>query len=116
MNEFFMMMVSTCSYLLPRPTGDWNFGFQVRPVVNDSVTKFLQQLTLHTDDLARLRHEMTSRRAEISTTTTTTTTAPAGAEASDGVWYHASDAHVVQVNEERVLRSQAFLLFYERIL
>lgn len=30
-------------------------------------------------------------------------------------WYHISDSSVVEVSEERVLKSQAYLLFYERI-
>ena len=31
-------------------------------------------------------------------------------------WYCVSDSHVSEVSEERVLKSQAYLLFYERIL
>jgi len=31
-------------------------------------------------------------------------------------WYHASDTSVSEVSEEKVLKSQAYLLFYERIL
>ena len=34
----------------------------------------------------------------------------------DDHWCHVSDSHVSQVSEERVLKSQAYLLFYERIL
>lgn len=33
----------------------------------------------------------------------------------DGKWYYVSDSHVSEVNEERVLGAQAYLLFYERI-
>ncbi|KAJ4841754.1 hypothetical protein Tsubulata_003044 [Turnera subulata] len=36
-----------------------------------------------------------------------------GCESS--VWYHASDAYVRQVSFEEVLRSEAYILFYERI-
>ncbi|KAL8490894.1 hypothetical protein ACS0TY_022774 [Phlomoides rotata] len=32
----------------------------------------------------------------------------------DGVWYHASDAYVRQASLEEVLRSEAYILFYER--
>lgn len=32
----------------------------------------------------------------------------------DGVWYHASDAYVRQTSLEEVLRSEAYILFYER--
>jgi ubiquitin carboxyl-terminal hydrolase 16/45 len=37
------------------------------------------------------------------------------AEAPAGKWYFVSDSRVSEVGEERVLRSQAYLLFYERI-
>ena len=31
-------------------------------------------------------------------------------------WFLVSDSHVSEVSEDRVLKSQAYLLFYERIL
>ena len=37
------------------------------------------------------------------------------AEAPTGKWYFVNDSSVNEVGEERVLRSQAYLLFYERI-
>lgn len=37
------------------------------------------------------------------------------AEAPAGKWYFVSDSRVSEVGEDRVLRSQAYLLFYERI-
>ncbi|KAL3642024.1 ubiquitin-specific protease ubp2 [Castilleja foliolosa] len=36
-------------------------------------------------------------------------------ENGDCVWYHASDAYVRQASLEEVMRSQAYILFYERI-
>ena len=30
-------------------------------------------------------------------------------------WYYISDTHVSEVSEDKVLRSQAYLLFYERV-
>jgi ubiquitin C-terminal hydrolase len=30
-------------------------------------------------------------------------------------WYHISDSSVVEISEERVLKSQAYLLLYERV-
>lgn len=33
-----------------------------------------------------------------------------------GRWYYVSDSHVQEVSEERVLNSQAYVLFYERIV
>ena len=30
-------------------------------------------------------------------------------------WYYISDAHVSEVSEEKVMKCQAYLLFYERI-
>ncbi|XP_028167358.1 ubiquitin carboxyl-terminal hydrolase 45 [Ostrinia furnacalis] len=38
------------------------------------------------------------------------------AEAPPGKWYYVSDSMVSEVTEEKVLRAQAYLLFYERIL
>lgn len=32
-----------------------------------------------------------------------------------GKWYYVSDSRVQEVNEEQVLQTQAYLLFYERI-
>jgi len=31
-------------------------------------------------------------------------------------WFHVSDEHVQQVTIDKVMKSQAYLLFYERIL
>lgn len=33
----------------------------------------------------------------------------------DGQWYYVSDSRVSMVTEEKVLRSQAYMLFYERL-
>lgn len=33
-----------------------------------------------------------------------------------GKWYYVSDSHVAEVQESKVLRAQAYLLFYERIM
>ena len=33
----------------------------------------------------------------------------------DGSWYHVSDSHVKKATESDVLRSEAYLLFYERL-
>lgn len=38
------------------------------------------------------------------------------AEPPPGKWYHVSDSRVTEVDEQTVLQSQAYLLFYERIL
>ncbi|XP_039756039.1 ubiquitin carboxyl-terminal hydrolase 45 isoform X2 [Pararge aegeria] len=37
-------------------------------------------------------------------------------EAPPGKWYYVSDSLVSEVSEEKVLRAQAYLLFYERVL
>lgn len=36
-------------------------------------------------------------------------------DSSSTVWYNVSDAHVRQVSLEKVLHSEAYILFYERI-
>lgn len=40
----------------------------------------------------------------------------AAAEPPAGKWYYVSDSMVSEISEEKVLRAQAYLLFYERIL
>lgn len=37
-------------------------------------------------------------------------------ESTKGQWFHISDTHVQAVPTTKVLNSQAYLLFYERIL
>ena len=37
-------------------------------------------------------------------------------ESTKGQWFHISDTHVHTVSADKVLNSQAYLLFYERIL
>lgn len=37
-------------------------------------------------------------------------------DSSSTVWYNVSDAHVRQVSLEKVLHSEAYILFYERII
>ena len=32
-----------------------------------------------------------------------------------GKWYYISDTHVSEASEERVLKAQAYILFYERM-
>ena len=92
--------------------GHYTACVKVRPVMSDSVTKFLQQLALQTDDLERLRDQLVAERVAGGSDEAPTDQLPS----SDGNWYHVSDAHVMPISEERVLRSQAFLLFYERIV
>lgn len=41
---------------------------------------------------------------------------PADPEVPSGKWYYISDSYVSEVSEEKVLGTQAYLLFYERIL
>jgi len=89
--------------------GHYTAFVKVRPVSSQSLTKFLQQLSMQTDDLNRLRDQVTQvRSAQV-----TNEQLPSSTE---GVWYHVSDTQVMPVTEEKVLRAQAFLLFYERIL
>jgi len=89
--------------------GHYTAFVKVRPVSSQSLTKFLQPLSMQTDDLNRLRDQMAQVRS-----------AQAAADqmpsSTEGVWYHVSDTQVTAVTEEKVLRAQAFLLFYERVL
>ncbi|XP_012272864.1 ubiquitin carboxyl-terminal hydrolase 16 [Orussus abietinus] len=41
---------------------------------------------------------------------------PTPVEAPPGRWYYVSDSRVMEVNESTVLQSQAYLLFYERLV
>lgn len=42
--------------------------------------------------------------------------AKAEPEIPQGKWYYVSDSHVAEVSEAKVLKVQAYVLFYERIL
>ena len=67
---------------------------------------------MQTDDLHRLRDQLSERLlAERSTVEE-----DSSEYSSEGTWYYCSDSHVMAVSEEKVLKSQAFLLFYERVL
>ena len=37
-------------------------------------------------------------------------------EVKAGRWFHVSDTYVAEVNIERVMKAQAYLLFYERLV
>ena len=39
-----------------------------------------------------------------------------GTESDTGRWFHVSDTHVTEVALDAVLRAQAYILFYERIV
>lgn len=41
---------------------------------------------------------------------------PEGVKSPPGKWYYISDSRVQEITEDKVLRAQAYLLFYERIL
>lgn len=94
--------------------GHYTAFVKVRAVASDSLTRFLQRLPMQTDDLNRLRDQLSTRLLSESVTTADAASPPSSSEG--GVWYHCSDSHVMPVSEDKVLRSQAFLLFYERIL
>lgn len=38
-----------------------------------------------------------------------------GAQSREDRWFYVSDSHVKEVNVTQVLKSQAYILFYERI-
>lgn len=100
--------------------GHYTAFVKVRAVDSQSVTQFLQRLPMQTDDLYRLRDQLSSRLlADPATSNGPAEDASSSSsprESSEGVWYHCSDSHVMPVSEDKVLRSQAFLLFYERVL
>ncbi|XP_057369845.1 ubiquitin carboxyl-terminal hydrolase 16-like [Daphnia carinata] len=92
-------------------SGHYTAFVKVRPVTSELVTQFLQREPMQTEDLHRLRDQLSERLLAERTTSENNSEFP-----SDGVWYYCSDSHVTAVSEEKVLRSQAFLLFYERVL
>ncbi|KZS03514.1 Ubiquitin carboxyl-terminal hydrolase [Daphnia magna] len=92
-------------------SGHYTAFVKVRPVTSDLLTQFLQREPMQTDDLHRLRDQLSERLLAERATSGSNSEFP-----SDGVWYYCSDSHVTAVSEEKVLRSQAFLLFYERVL
>ncbi|KAI9565858.1 hypothetical protein GHT06_009655 [Daphnia sinensis] len=92
-------------------SGHYTAFVKVRPVTSDRLTQFLQREPMQTEDLHRLRDQLSERLLAERATSESNSEFP-----SDGVWYYCSDSHVTAVSEEKVLRSQAFLLFYERVL
>lgn len=92
-------------------SGHYTAYVKVRPVTSHPLTKFLQREPMQTEDLHRLRDQLSERLlAERSTVE------DSSEYSSEGSWYYCSDSQVLAVSEEKVLRSQAFLLFYERVL
>lgn len=92
-------------------SGHYTAYVKVRPVTSHPLTKFLQREPMQTEDLYRLRDQLSDRLlAECPTQEESTEFS------SEGTWYYCSDSQVLAVSEEKVLRSQAFLLFYERVL
>ena len=93
-------------------SGHYTAFVKVRPVTSHPLTQFLQREPMQTDDLHRLRDQLSERLlAERSTVEE-----DSSEYSSEGTWYYCSDSHVMAVSEEKVLKSQAFLLFYERVL
>lgn len=92
-------------------SGHYTGFVKARPVTPSMLTLFLQREPMQTEDLHRLRDQLSERLLAEQTT------AKEFSEiSSEGAWYYCSDSHVTAVSEEKVLRSQAFLLFYERVL
>jgi ubiquitin carboxyl-terminal hydrolase 16/45 len=92
-------------------SGHYTAFVKVRPVTSHPLTQFLQREPMQTEDLLRLRDQLSERLlAERSTVE------DSSEYSSEGTWYYCSDSHVMAVSEEKVLKSQAFLLFYERVL
>lgn len=100
--------------------GHYTAFVKARPVAAESVTKFLQQFPMQTDDMYRLRDQLSARLLADPATNHSSSTEDTASNndhlSAEGVWYHCSDSHVMPVSEDKVLRSQAFLLFYERVL
>ncbi|CAL7935695.1 unnamed protein product [Xylocopa violacea] len=61
-------------------------------------------------------HESSSSSSSESETEEATATVSSTVEPPPGKWYYVSDCRVSEVDETTVLQSQAYLLFYERIL
>lgn len=92
-------------------SGHYTAYVKVRPVTSHPLTKFLQREAMQTEDLYRLRDQLSDRLLAEQTSDE-----DSSEFSSEGTWYYCSDSQVMAVSEEKVLRSQAFLLFYERVL
>lgn len=92
-------------------SGHYTAYVKVRPVTSHPLTKFLQREAMQTEDLYRLRDQLSNRLLAEQTSDE-----DSSEFSSEGTWYYCSDSQVMAVSEEKVLRSQAFLLFYERVL
>ena len=80
-----------------------NVGFINSFIFPGDIPKFLQEIQNKVKQ-TRLIEEEEEEEEEKSST------------AGDKRWFLVSDSHVSEVTEDRVLKSQAYLLFYERIL
>lgn len=97
---------------------------KVRPTKTTDFSKFFSEPTTKTDDVRQLVLEIERKCREksqkdlegskslfdISSESVSSTSTAAGFK-----WYHISDTSVSEATEERVLKSQAYILFYERI-
>ena len=97
--------------------GHYTAFIKARPtnVNKDDYSKFYSSPSVKTDEIYFMLQVINEK---IKKAAMNGATNPAKGEESDipsGKWYHISDSHVTEVTEERVLKCQAYLLFYERV-
>ena len=75
---------------------------------NEEIHAFLAEIERKTREMELTLDSGAQENTENSTNTESVTE-------NTGKWYHISDTSVVEVTEEKVLKCQAYLLFYERL-
>ena len=100
--------------------GHYTAFVKVRPdTLANLGAKFHSEPTTRTDDFIFLLSEIERKCREKAGNDVTAAAAEqhatSTAELPVSKWYHISDSSVGEVSEERVLKSQAYVLFYERV-
>ena len=96
--------------------------FQVRPANTDrDLTALFSPPLCRPEDIPRLLRDLELKAArhpppQLGPQLLLEQAAAAAAATSPRKWFHVSDSSVSETSEEKVLKAQAYLLFYERIL
>lgn len=95
--------------------GHYTAYVKVRPTQSTDFGRFFSEPTLRTDDIQFLMSEIERKCREKAAKAVTETSHDSTADPGLTKWYHISDSSVAEVSEDRVLKCQAYLLFYERV-
>ncbi|QQP38863.1 Ubiquitinyl hydrolase 1 [Caligus rogercresseyi] len=106
------------AYVKVRPrdcSKDFTRFYSGPPVKNDEINDLLQEIERKFNEYASKQRENEDDNEEASGEKEGNTNSSSTSE-EPYKWYHVSDSLVTEVSEDRVLKSQAYILFYERFL